>query len=335
MADRAKEAAAGDKGGTEPLTRAVALHVLKLPEDPVLPDQDYSRFDMRWLLDKEVNAPAGAELATGDLVQLDQLLTGAGEFEGLRFVGPADADGRRELLLGDVESPVFPRVVAVLAATGPTALRQLFEPALAKVVELQGVSLQDIFGGNAEAFWAEPDVQHREHELAGEWVIKLADCTWVETYRFAEATHGNSQHLTFTGPVHRRGTTDSTGPMGGCLSTGDPVDVSDALAEEAEAAAGGQQVRACPLSPRACAVFASVPCAAADADPARATPASRLTASWRRSTAAAPLHNPSKLLASHSMLAMAPAVCMVAMVTMVTTVTTVTTCTVVSVRRSR
>jgi hypothetical protein len=167
----------------------VALHVLQLPEDPVLPDRDYSRFDMRWLLAEEVDAPASAALATGDLVQLDQLLTGAGEFEGLRFVGPADADGRRELLLGDVESPVFPRAVAALAATGPTALRQLFEPALEKVVELQGFSLEDIFGGDAEAFWAEPDVQRRERKLAGEWIIKLADCTCVKTYRFSAAGH--------------------------------------------------------------------------------------------------------------------------------------------------
>lgn len=157
---------------------AAALHVLKLPEDPVLPGGDYSRFSMRWLLD-----PGSASgVATGDLVQLDELLSGAGECEGLRWVGPADAAGRRELLTGDVESPVFPRAVAERFGPGGEALRQRYELGLEKVLSLQGFTLADIFGGSAEEFWAAPDVVRREKPLEGEWV--LASCTVVATHRF-------------------------------------------------------------------------------------------------------------------------------------------------------
>jgi hypothetical protein len=35
----------------------------------------------------------------------------------------------------------------------------------------RGMSLGDIFGGNAEEFWASPDVQQKEPQLEGEYVI--------------------------------------------------------------------------------------------------------------------------------------------------------------------
>ena len=158
---------------------AAALHVLKLPESPVLPGSDYSRFRMRWVLE----GPS-SDVATGDLIQFEELLTGAGECEGLRWVGPADAAGRRELLIGDVESPVFPRAIADLFGPGAEALRARYEPALERLLSLQGFTLADIFGGSSEEFWSAPDVARRDRPLEGEWIIPLAGCTAVSTHRF-------------------------------------------------------------------------------------------------------------------------------------------------------
>ena len=93
-------------------------------------------------------------MAAGDCVHIPALLTGAGEFEGLRWAGELVGAGRRELLLGDVESPVFPRQIADSIPPGST-LRQRYEPALEKVLGLQGFSLADLGGAaEAEAFWA-------------------------------------------------------------------------------------------------------------------------------------------------------------------------------------
>ena len=62
--------------------------------------------------------------------------------------------GAWRLVPGDVESPVFPADRRTLAAGGGqgTTLRQLYEPALEKLMGLQGVSLADVFGGDTAEF---------------------------------------------------------------------------------------------------------------------------------------------------------------------------------------
>ena len=49
---------------------------------------------------------------------------------------------------------------------------RVVEEALEASLHMQrGMSLGDIFGGNAEEFWASPDVQQKEPQLEGEYVI--------------------------------------------------------------------------------------------------------------------------------------------------------------------
>jgi len=157
------------RGGEKTPTRAAArLIVLRLPAHDDHAD-DYSRFRRHWLL-----VGAQGEVEPGDVVQCPELLTGAGEFEGLRFVGPSDEEGRLPLLPGGVEAPVFPKAIIDMLGGEVVAaeLRARYEEALEASLRMQrGMSLGDIFGGNAEEFWASPDVQQKEPQLEGEYVI--------------------------------------------------------------------------------------------------------------------------------------------------------------------
>ena len=149
-------------------TRAARLIVLRLPAHDDHAD-DYARFRRHWLL-----VGAQGEVEPGDVVQCPELLTGAGEFEGLRFVGPSDEEGRLPLLPGGIEAPVFPKAIIDMLGVEVVAaeLRARYEEALEASLRMQrGMSLGDIFGGNAEEFWASPDVQQKEPQTEGEYVI--------------------------------------------------------------------------------------------------------------------------------------------------------------------
>jgi hypothetical protein len=158
-----------------------ALHVLRLPAPP----PDAANWTEFWLL----SDPDG-EFSLGDLVHFEDQLTGAGECEGLRWVLPGEVAGKWRLVPGDVESPVFPADRETLA-TGrgqqDATLRQLYEPALEKLMELQHQSLADVFGGDTEEYWANPDCSFRypgHQRDAAMWAIDLGSCTLVSTHSF-------------------------------------------------------------------------------------------------------------------------------------------------------
>ena len=151
-----------------------ALHVLTLPEHDDKQD-DYARFRMKWLL-------VGAEghIVPGDVIHFPELLTGAGEFEGMRFVGPPE-EGGLPLLLEDVEALVFPQSIVAMHPDG--GLRARYEHAILAITESQHVALADMFGGEAdlEAFWASPDVYRGAPAATeGEYIIPYGQCTTVE-----------------------------------------------------------------------------------------------------------------------------------------------------------
>lgn len=129
---------------------------------------DESPRSARWLL----RDPDG-KVSPGDVIQFRQLLSGAGEFEGLCFAGePEEADSGAlvvPLLWSDIESPVFPRAVVDLDGAGVSGLRARYEWALNAALQAQQpkYTLDDIFGGAAEEFWNEPDVE-REPRHAGQ-----------------------------------------------------------------------------------------------------------------------------------------------------------------------
>ena len=113
---------------------------------------------------------------------MPELLSGAGEFEGMRFVSQSNDSGAFQLLDGGVESPIFPRDIA----QGQPAqdLRNKYEGLLQKMLEQQNLTLADIFGGDGivEEFWASPDVEQRSRSKHGEWHIPLDQCTILSTY---------------------------------------------------------------------------------------------------------------------------------------------------------
>ena len=97
--------------------------------------------------------------------------------------------GAWRLVPGDVESPVFPADRRTLAAGRGqgTTLRQLYEPALEKLMGLQRMSLADVFGGDTAEFWGNPDIAHRypgTQRDAAMWAVDLGSCTRVSTHRF-------------------------------------------------------------------------------------------------------------------------------------------------------
>eukprot|EP00873_Tetraselmis_striata_P018868 jgi/Tetstr1/439132/TSEL_027584.t1 len=163
------------------------LHVLRLPASPPASQ----KWGDAWLLDD-----SQGEIENGDLVHFEELLTGAGECEGLRWALPAEAAGAWRLVPGDVEFPVFPADQGMLVkgrAEGAT-LRQLYEPALEALMALQHVSFSDLLGGDTTEFWAAPDTKIRYPGLDPDsalWRVDIAACTRVATLRFQNGASGN------------------------------------------------------------------------------------------------------------------------------------------------
>ena len=184
----------------------VRLHVMQLHE-PAIVDGNYDRFRMLWLID-DTNGSSFPKINTddtcsaedwngiscGDLLYFPELQSGAGEFEGLRFVGERSDelfDGNIPLLKPGIESIEFPPDIAFMADKKEISLRNLYEKPLEALLEVQGgrMSLADIYGGSnvLEEFWSKPDIMRRRTPLASEddkWIIPLSECTLIETRSF-------------------------------------------------------------------------------------------------------------------------------------------------------
>jgi hypothetical protein len=164
------------------------LHVLKLHEDPVQ-DESYERFDLQWVLDDSSNQDA--IISPGDVLLIPDLLTGAGEFEGMRFVGQREPPSNHlRLLSGGVESPEFPP--DIIPMHSGRNLRDVYGKLLdALLLKSDGgiESLEDVMGGPEEVdeYWNEPP-QLGEKKKDGQWVIPLKNCTRIETIDFSGDT---------------------------------------------------------------------------------------------------------------------------------------------------
>jgi hypothetical protein len=118
----------------------------------------------------------GEDIRLGDVILFPDLLSGAGECEGLFFAAAASAaDGeaaqpahRLRLLPSDVEAPVFPREMADLAAADGVTLRARYERVIERVLSLQGLSLSALLGGPTDEFWAAPDIQRDRPRRPGQ-----------------------------------------------------------------------------------------------------------------------------------------------------------------------
>lgn len=167
--------------------RPATLHVLRLSDSP--PDE--LGWGDWWLL-----ADPEGEVSAGDILHFEDQVTGAGECEGLRWALPSEAKGKWRLVPGSVESPVFPATIEQLTAghvdtNQVTSLRQLYEPGLEQLMNLQGLSLADVFGGDTEEFWTTPDMSFKypgTQRDANMWSVDLNSCTRVATHRFGATT---------------------------------------------------------------------------------------------------------------------------------------------------
>eukprot|EP00977_Amphora_coffeiformis_P000546 scaffold132_cov170-Amphora_coffeaeformis.AAC.25 len=164
------------------------------------PTKNYDLFHKLWKLDidKEPKVDGSNEerwngMNVGDLIVFPQLLTGAGEFESVRVVGPKVADDSSELLtilpIG-IEYPEFPSVIASLAEeTGSKAtLRELYEEPFHEILQSSAhtqLGLIDVLGCDEHEyneFWAKPPMQRRRGPPITEyWTISLRECIWIRT----------------------------------------------------------------------------------------------------------------------------------------------------------
>jgi len=157
----------------------------------------YDRFNVLWQLvdlDKQPMTVSGRSeetaiksnfhLAEGDLVVFPSLLSGAGEFEAMRFVGPKTGDSF-PLLTAGIEFPEFPSLL--LQHMDVSSLKEMYEAPFNAVLQQQSnkYTLKDLFSSDEEAynqFWNEPPVARRRGPSGGDpWSISLSECIWLET----------------------------------------------------------------------------------------------------------------------------------------------------------
>lgn len=189
-----QQGAAAAVGAAGQVVLRPRLHTLQLHESAVLGGNDYSRFGQRWMLllggGGDGGDDAHSTISAGDAVYFPELLTGAGEFEGLRFVvAPADDDGGGgsqrtcwELLEAGVEMPAFPDAVSELAGGAGAQLRGLYHEVFEQMLLAQGLSMAQICegcDGGPDGLWDDVAGGHcrlRPKHKQGRWDIPLARC---------------------------------------------------------------------------------------------------------------------------------------------------------------
>lgn len=184
------------------------VHFLEFSES-VSPVNDHDRFHVLWQLDTNNinNAPQRKPssesneewkgIFEGDLVVFPSLLSGAGEFEAVRFVGPkttqlsADGNGEEEevlpLLTCGIEYPEFPTLIVSMAEERGVSLRDLYEIPFNAILESEPpkISLLDVFGRDEvgyKEYWDDPPVARRRRPPSGDpWKFSLRECVWIKT----------------------------------------------------------------------------------------------------------------------------------------------------------
>jgi hypothetical protein len=170
------------------------------------PTQSIENFAVLWhLVDihktphkKADNDLPWKSIAEGDLVVFPSLLSGAGDIESVRFVGPkttstAQADEGEEeevlpLLTAGIEYPEFPTLIVSMAKERNMSLREMYERPFDAVLSSQpphNLTLKDIFSQEDELyeqFWQAPPVARRRRPPGREaWRISLGECVWIRT----------------------------------------------------------------------------------------------------------------------------------------------------------
>lgn len=165
------------------------------------PTESYDNFGVLWHLvgidepPRQANSGDSKQwkgISEGDLIVFPALLSGAGEFESVRFVGSKATNPTEPeeevfpLLTAGIEYPEFPALIVLMAQERGVTLREFYESPFNAVLEYQTarMTMKDVFGGEEPytEFWAEPPVARRRRPPGGDaWRISLGDCVWVRT----------------------------------------------------------------------------------------------------------------------------------------------------------
>lgn len=170
--------------------------------EEVNPINHPDRFHVLWQLDagrppqrKSDELKEWRGIFEGDLVVFPSLLSGAGEFEAVRFVGPkmtqltpeGDVDEVLPLLTAGIEYPEFPTLIVSMAEERGISLRELYEEPFNTILQSQPpkLSLLDIFSRDEGAyteFWEDVPVARRRRPPSGNpWRFSLGECVWTKT----------------------------------------------------------------------------------------------------------------------------------------------------------
>ena len=166
------------------------LYKGKLHESPVLEGNNYERFDLQWVLDTSSSSSDADDsvkfrIQPGDVLYMPELLSGAGEFEAMRFVGNPVVDGNDSknmlpLLHGGVEYPEFPPEIAELHNEHlRDAYAGLFDAMLETMTGGPGCLQEVMGGGDAEIdeYWSSPPLTRPKRQPpGGKWIIPLKSC---------------------------------------------------------------------------------------------------------------------------------------------------------------
>jgi hypothetical protein len=189
------------------------VHILEF-NDGNNPISNPDHFNVLWQIDtrlpprrqsaSEPNVDEWGGMVEGDLVLFPSLLSGAGEFEAVRFVGRGTDDAGAAvlpLLTAGVEYPEFPTLVVAMAAERGASLREMYEAPFHAILHSQppGLSLVDLFSNDEEAyeeFWDDVPVARRRRPPGGSpWQFSLGDCSWIQTLTFGAGSRTGVDEL--------------------------------------------------------------------------------------------------------------------------------------------
>ena len=154
----------------------MSVRLIEITGAPV-PDEVVYGFD--WVLTQDVGQPQ-ILLSEGDIIFFPDLMSGAGEFEGLFFVGATTTTPGVVPLhfANEVESLAFPAAMRDLAQSRGSSLRGSYRQGIMALAAHVGFELEEVYGdANAlENMWNAPDVDEGPHEAQPIHTVPLAVC---------------------------------------------------------------------------------------------------------------------------------------------------------------
>ena len=162
------------------------------------PIDDPDRFNVLWHLtninqppqNKDTSSKNWQGIFEGDLVVFPSLLSGAGDFEAVRFVGPKTIWKNEEvlpLLTAGIEYPEFPTLIVQLSEEKGVSLKDMFEELFNAILQSTPpkLTLFDIYSRDEAAyneFWDDPPLARRRRPPSSDlWEIPCGELQFLRT----------------------------------------------------------------------------------------------------------------------------------------------------------